>query len=207
MTRACASSRGSKRVTLLLTLILATGCATVAKSAPAPDALSDTIPVSVSSIPSVYGVQLRTEGRAVLRDGWLYVELRSGSVRTFQGTTDAWDLAIRAGLATCDGKGGWKLVSESRAARIAPLIGLSRDSATIDTTLRAFGDTLRLDLGVPHGVQMDRTWLTVEVAWPIQSVIADYTLPASGPLAGSRELGSGTARNTPPRTERICRRG
>jgi hypothetical protein len=206
MTGASGSIRDMKRVALLPTLFLAAGCATVAASAPTADAPTDTIPVSASSLRSAYGVQLRLDGRAVLRDGWLYVELRSGSVRTYQGTTDAWDLAVRAGLAACDGKGGWKLVSESRAARIAPLIGLSRDSATIDTTLRAFADTLRLDLGVPRGVQMDRTWLTVEVAWPIQSVIADYTLTASGQLTGSREPERAPVQTTPPKTERICRR-
>lgn len=200
------SLRILRSVMSLPPLLLAAGCATASSRAPSPDAFADTIPVSSSSMPSGYGVQVRLEGSALQRDGWLYVEMPSGSVRTYQGTTDAWDLEIRAGLATCDGKGGWKIVSESRAARVAPLIGLGRDSAAIDTTIRAFEDTLRLDLGVPRGLRLDEAWLTVEVAWPIQSVVANYTLPASGMLAARDERREARGRRAPTRPDRICRR-
>lgn len=164
----------------------AIGCTTTHQAAQLSNAQAVVIPISASSMPSGYGIQLRLEGSAVVRDDWLYVKMPTGSVRTFQGTADAWDLMLRAGLATCTGKGQWQIVSESRAARIAPLVGLTRDSAMLDTTVLTFSDTLRLDLGVPRGTNMERTWLTFEVAWPIQSVLATYTLPTGAALTASR---------------------
>jgi hypothetical protein len=140
------------------------------------------LPFAASSMPSGYGIQVRLEGSATVRDDWLYVVVPTGSVRTYQGTADAWDLMVRAGLATCTDKGAWRIVSESRAVRIAPLIGMTRDDAMLDTTVRAFKDTLRLDLGVPRTTTLDRSWLTFELAWPIQSVLARYTLSANGTL-------------------------
>ncbi|HEY9450126.1 MAG TPA: hypothetical protein VIQ60_10240 [Gemmatimonadaceae bacterium] len=165
--------------------IFAIGCATTPR-APSSDH-RPAIPISASSMPSGYGVQLRLSGSAVVRDDWLYVEVPAGSVRTYQGTTDAWDLMIRAGLARCTGKGKWRIVSESRAARIAPLVGLTRDSSMLDTNVRVFSDTLHLDLGVPRGTDMQRAWVTFEIAWPFQSVLAEYTLPTGAVLASPSE--------------------
>ena len=167
--------------------IFASGCVTTHGPASPSSDQAVVIPVTASSMPSGYGIQLRLEGSAAMRDDWLYLELPVGSVRTFQGTADAWDLMIRAGLATCTGRGKWQLVSESRAARIAPLVGLTRDSAVLDTTIRAFSDTLRLNLGVPRGTNMEQAWLTFEIAWPIQSVLAEYTVATGAALTASSE--------------------
>jgi hypothetical protein len=167
--------------------IFASGCVTNHGPASPSSDQAIVIPVTASSMPSGYGIQLRLEGSAAMRDDWLYLELPVGSVRTFQGTADAWDLMIRAGLATCTGRGEWQLVSESRAARIAPLVGLTRDSAVLDTTIRAFSDTLRLNLGVPRGTNMEQAWLTFEIAWPFQSVLAEYTVATGATLTASSE--------------------
>jgi hypothetical protein len=179
---------------------LAAGCATAGVSA-RTGAASPRVPVSVSSMPSVYGIQLRLAGSAVVRDGWLYVELPTGSVRTYQGSAEAWDLLLRAQLATCDGRGRWRVLSESRPARIAPLVGLTRDDM-LDTTTRSFGDTLRLDLGVPRGTALDSAWVAFEVAWPVESVLAKYTLHAHAPLAAP----AGRRRDARHTAEDDCRR-
>lgn len=172
-------------LTVISLSIFAIACATTHPASSVDH--TTVVPISASSMPSGYGIQLRLEGSAVVRDDWLYLVVPTGSVRTFQGTADAWDLMIRAGVATCTGKGTWQVVSESRAARIAPLVGLTRDSAVLDTTIRAFSDTLHLDLGVPRGTKMERAWLTFEVAWPIQSVLAEYTLSTGAALTTSGE--------------------
>jgi hypothetical protein len=184
-------------VATLLFSITAFGCATTHGAATLADVQPTPIPVVASSMPSVYGVQLRLEGSVAVRDGWLYVVVPTGSVRTYQGTTQAWDLMLRAGLATCTSNGSWRLVSESRAARIAPLVGLTPDSAVLDTTVRAFTDTLRLDLGVPRGTKLERAWLTFELAWPIESTLAAYTLPTSAALAASAEERWSASRGRP----------
>ena len=178
--------------------IFALDCATTPR-APSFDN-RPAIPINASSMPSGYGVQLRLDGSAVVRDDWLYVKVPAGSVRTYQGTTDAWDLMIRAGLATCTGKGKWRIVSESRAARIAPLVGLTRDSSTLDTNVRVLSDTLHLDLGVPRGTDMRRAWVTFEIAWPFQNVLAEYTLPTGVVLASpsERQKAAGAA-------DKVCR--
>lgn len=104
-----------------LLCLLASGCATMGARG-RTGATSPRVPVSVSSMPSVYGIQLRLAGSAVVRDGWLYVELPAGSVRTYQGTAEAWDLLLRAQLLACSGRGKWRVLSESRPARVTPLV-------------------------------------------------------------------------------------
>lgn len=161
------------------------GCASTHAGSGGGESPSPAIPFAASSMPSAYGIQLRLEGSIVERDGWLYVTAPVGSVRTYQGTADVWDLMVRAGLAVCDGRGTWRLVSESRAARIAPLVGFTRDSAVLDTTVRVLTDTLRLDLGVPKGTELERARLTFEPVWPIGGALATYTLPARAALSPS----------------------
>ncbi|HEX5436657.1 MAG TPA: hypothetical protein VFW98_05840 [Gemmatimonadaceae bacterium] len=163
--------------------IVAIGCAAMHGGSGMASAPTGDILFAASSMPSAYGIQMRLEGSAAVRGDWLYIVVPTGLVRTYQGTADAWDLMLRAGLATCSGTGKWRLVSESRAARIAPLVGLTREHAMLDTTVRAFNDTLRLDLGVPQGTKLDRAWLTFELAWPIEGVLATYTLPGNSSLA------------------------
>jgi len=158
--------------------VAAIGCATTRGSAGAAVQPPAPMAVAASSMPSAYGIQLRLEGSAIVRDGWLYVVVPTGSVRTYQGSADVWDLMVRAGLAVCDGHGEWRLVSESRAARIAPLVGFTRDSAVLDTTVRVFSDTLRLDLGVPKAIAMDQLRLTFEPVWPVGGALATYVIPA-----------------------------
>src|SRR5690348_7535757 len=182
-----------RRCAIIACLGLASSCATahgvrgVATASPAP------VQFAASSMPSGYGIQLRLEGSAVVRGHWLYVVVPTGSVRTYQGTADAWDLMVRAGLVVCDGHGKGRLVSESRAERIAPLVGLTRDSAVLDTTVRVFRDTLRLDLGIPDGTQLDRAWLIFEPAWPVGGALATYTMSARTMLAPSshRQISDG----------------
>ena len=136
---------------------------------------------------TVYGIQLDLRGSASLRDGWVYVDIPVGAARTYQGRATAWDLVVRAGIATCSGRGS-RLVAEGRAARIAPLVGLTRDNAELDTVTRTFATPLRLEVGVPPGTDFERSWMTIEVSWPIESVSASYSLAAT----------SGLVARTPP---------
>lgn len=136
-------------------------------------------------MPSGYGIQLRMEGAASIQDNWIRLVAPTGAVRTFQGEADAWDLMARAGLATCIGKGAWELVSESRPARIAPLLGMTRDESLLNTTPRAFRDTLRVDLGVPLRTNLKRSWLVLTMAWPIDGVLPTYVIHTASPLDGS----------------------
>jgi hypothetical protein len=131
---------------------------------------------------SVYGIQLDLRGSADVREGWVYVNIPAGAARTYQGRANAWDLVVRAGIATCDGRGGSRLIAEGRAVRVAPLVGLTPDNAELDTVTRRFTAPLSLDVGIPPGTDVQRSWMTIEVSWPIESVIASYSLAATGGL-------------------------
>ena len=139
-------------------------------------------PFSISTIRSSYGIQARLEGSVALRDGWLYVIAPRGAVRTYQvDRQDYWDLRVRAGIASCTGR-DFEVKSEGRAARVATLLGLSRDAAFLDTTTRAFKDTLRLDVGVPPGTDPARAWVAFIFEWPFEGVLATYTVHSDIPL-------------------------
>jgi hypothetical protein len=140
------------------------------------------LPVAATSMSTVYGIQLDLRGSATVRDGWVYVDIPTGAARTYQGRANAWDLLVRAGIATCSGVRGSRLIAEGRAARIAPLVGLTLDNAELDTVTRRFAAPLRVDVGIPPGTDLQRSWLTIEVSWPIESVIANYSLTATGGL-------------------------
>jgi hypothetical protein len=139
-------------------------------------------PFSISTIRSSYGIQARLEGSVALRQGWLYVSAPNGAVRTYQvDRQDYWDLRVRAGIASCVNR-SVEVTSEGRAARVATLLGLSRDAAYLDTTTRAFKDTLRLDVGVPPGTDLARSWLAFIFEWPFEGVLATYTVHSDIPL-------------------------
>lgn len=146
------------------------------------------LPVVATSMSTVYGIQLDLRGSAAVRDGWVYVTIPVGAARTYQGRANAWDLVVRAGIVTCSGRGAVRLIAEGRAARVAPLVGLSPNNAELDTVTRTFTAPLSLDVGIPPGTDLRRSWMTIEVSWPIESVIASYSLAATGGLvAGARE--------------------
>jgi hypothetical protein len=103
-------------------------------------------------------------------------------VKTFQrDRQDYWDLRLRAGLASCKGR-QFEIVSEGRAVRIAPLLGLSPDAAFLDTTTIAFKDTLRLDVGVPAGTDLAHSWIALVFEWPVAGALATYELHTNVPL-------------------------
>ena len=142
------------------------------------------MPFTVNSFRSGYGIQARLEGTIAVQDHWVYVLAPAGAVRTYQvDRQDYWDLRVRAGLASCTSK-GFEIISEGRAARLAPLLGLSPDAARLDTTTRAFRDTLRLDVGVPSGTNLARSWIALIYEWPFESVMATYTVHTNVPLNG-----------------------
>lgn len=185
---------------LCLALLAGAGCtaSTHVVGTASSDVAGPPLGVDATSMRSSYGIQIRLEGAVTRRGNWLYVSVPSGAVRTYQGTAPAWDLSVRAGLASCTGSKQWKVVSESRAARIAPLVGLTIDDPMLDTTTRAFKDTLRLDLGIPPGIDLARSWLTIEPAWPIAGVIASYELPASPTLDEAHAPAERVCRTSPP---------
>jgi hypothetical protein len=140
-------------------------------------------PFTMSSIGSSYGIQARIEGTIAVGDRWVYVVVPRGAVRTYQlDRQDYWDLRVRAGIASCTSRREFEITSEGRAARLAPVLGLSRDAATLDTTTRAFRDTLRLDAGIPPGTDLDKSWIALIFEWPFQSVMATYTVHTDVPL-------------------------
>jgi hypothetical protein len=187
---------GARTRTLLAVSSL--GAAAIACSRPIASHTGDispvVLPVVATSMSTVYGIQLDLLGSATVRDGWVYVDIPAGAARTYQGRANAWDLVVRAGIATCSGRGESQLIAEGRAARIAPLVGLTRDNAELDTVTRKFAAPLRVDVGIPPGTDLQRSWLTIEVAWPIESVIANYSLTAtSGLVAGAPAPAAGSS--------------
>lgn len=136
----------------------------------------------MSSFGGVPGIQAHLDGSIAVQDGWAYMTAPRGAVRTYQlDRQDYWDLRVRAGVATCQGR-EFEIVSEGRAARLAPLLGLSRDSARLDATPREFRDTLRLDVGIPPGTELARSWIALILEWPFENVMATYTLHTNVPL-------------------------
>lgn len=157
----------------------------------------DAVLFRVSSIGSSYGIQARFDGTIAAQDRWIYIVVPSGAVRTYQlDRQDYWDLRLRAGVASCASR-NFEIVSEGRAARLAPLLGLSRDAATLDTTTRALRDTLRLDVGVPAGTDLARSWIALIFEWPFQSVMATYTVHTNAPLDGASAPWTGMAATVP----------
>jgi hypothetical protein len=138
-------------------------------------------PFSLSSFRGSVGIQARLEGSIVVQDRWAYVT-GLGAVRTYQlDRQDYWDLRIRAGVATCTGR-DVEIASEGRAVRLAPLLGLARDSARLDTAQRMLRDTLRLDVGVPPATELARSWIALIFEWPFENVMATYTVHTNVPL-------------------------
>lgn len=141
---------------------------------------------TASSLGTQYGIQGSFGGTVVRRGEWLYVTVPTGAVRTFQrDRQEHWDLRLRAAVAACTGPRQWEIVSESRAVRVAPLLGLTQDGAYLDTTLLRFKDTARVDVGIPPGVSLRRSWLALIVEWPIQNGLATYPLHSNMMLDGS----------------------
>lgn len=137
---------------------------------------------SISSIGGQHGIQARLDGSIMMGDRWVYLNIPRGAVRTYQlDRQDYWDLRLRAGIVTCQGR-DFEVVSEGRAARLAPALGLSRDAAFLDTTTRSFQDTLRLDVAVPAGIDLARSWIALIFEWPFQSVMATYTIHTNVPV-------------------------
>lgn len=162
--------------------LVATGCARLGASH-AGDVRPAVLPVAATSMSTIYGIQLDLRGSVAMRDGWVYVDLPTGAAKTYQGRASAWDLVVRAGIATCSGPREGRLIAEGRAGRIAPLVGLTRDNADLDTIARTFTAPLRLDVGIPPGTDLSRSWVTLDVSWPVEATIASYKLTATDALA------------------------
>jgi hypothetical protein len=183
-----------------LTLALAAlGCAGVRARTDSP---GEGRPFSISSFGGSVGIQVRMQGTIAVQDRWVYVVAPRGSVRTYQlDRQDYWDLRVRAAVASCKGR-DFDVVSEGRAARVATLLGLSRDAARLDTAQRAFRDTLRLDVGLPPGTDLARSWIALIFEWPFENVMATYTMHVNLPLDAS--FGPWTGRAVDSQGER-CR--
>jgi len=137
------------------------------------------LPLAASSMSTIYGIQLDLRGSAVVRDRWVYVEIPTGAARTYQGRAVAWDLVVRAGITTCSGPGMGRMIAEGVAGHVAPIIGLTRDNPELDTIPRSFVTPLRVDVGIPPGTDLARSWVTLDVSWPIDATIASYSLTAT----------------------------
>jgi hypothetical protein len=93
---------------------------------------------------------------------------------------------VRVGLATCSGTGQWQTISESQAVRLASTVGFTRDSSMLDTIARSFVTPLQTNLGIPPGANPDMTWITFNVSWPIEGVMASYTLHSGNVIRAGR---------------------
>lgn len=171
--------------------VVATGCSSLGASR-VGDIRPAELPVTVTSMSTIYGIQLDLRGSVAVRDGWVYVDLPAGAAKTYQGRASAWDLVVRAGIATCNGPDQGRLIAEGRAGRIAPLVGLTRDNADLDTIARTFVAPLRLDVGIPPGADLSRSWVTLDVSWPVEATIASYTLTATDALTPADSDGAGS---------------
>ena len=171
----------TRRALLVMTIALggiATGC-TQPMGSSASAIRPVTLPLAASSMSTIYGIQLDLRGSAVVRDRWVYVDIPTGAARTYQGRAVAWDLVVRAGIATCSGPGVGRLIAEGAAGHVAPIIGLTRDNPELDTIPRSFLTPLRVDVGIPPGTDLARSWITLDVSWPIDATIASYSLTAT----------------------------
>src|SRR5688572_643382 len=165
---------------MILAALITVACGGARRGATSPVAGR---PFSISTIRSSYGIQARMDGSIAVQDGWLFVMAPRGAVRTYQvDRQDYWDLRVRAAVAACVGR-SVEVTSEGRAARVATLLGLSRDAAFLDTTTRAFRDTLRLDVGVPPGTDLAKSWIAFIFEWPFEGVLATYTVHTDVPLS------------------------
>jgi len=170
-----------RRALLVTTMslgVIAIGC-TQPMGSRSGDIRPVTLPIAASSMSTIYGIQLDLRGSAVVRDRWVYVEIPTGAARTYQGRAVAWDLVVRAGIATCSGPGTGRLIAEGEAGHVAPIIGLTRDNPELDTIPRTFITPLRVDVGIPPGTDLARSWVTMDVSWPIDATIASYALTAT----------------------------
>jgi hypothetical protein len=185
----------ARALALTLTVLSASACGGARRGVLSPVAGR---PFSISTIRSSYGIQARLEGTFALRDNWLYVTAPAGAVRTYQvDRQDYWDLRVRAAIGSCVGR-DVEVTSEGRAARVATLLGLPRDAAFLDTTTRAFRDTLRLDVGIPPGTDLARSWIAFIFEWPFEGVLATYTVHADIPLDSRSGPWTGRQAITPP---------
>jgi hypothetical protein len=175
---------------LLALLALTTSCApAAARARNEPRPLGR---FSASSLNSVYGIQGLLSGSVARRGDWLAVIIDSGAVRTQQADPGRiWNLRLRAGLARCRTAGGSEVVSESRAVRLAPLVGVTDQDAILDATLRPLRDTVRFEVAIPPGTQLDRSWVVLTLEWPFENEFAAYDLETGVALDGRRVAVSG----------------
>lgn len=176
---------------------LATACGGARRSRPGA-----VVPIgafSVTSLRSAYGIQGTLNGSVVKRDEWITVTIDSGVIRTQQADpAPVWGLRLRAGLATCGADGGSQIASESRAIRVAPLVGISSRDSILDASLRPLRTTARLDVAIPPETRVDRAWLVIQLEWPFENEFATYSLDVDVPLDGSAS--GGAARVSAART-------
>ena len=146
---------------------------------------------------SQYGVQGRFEGTIAIGDRWVYLVAPTGGLKTFQvDRQDYWDLRLRAGLVSCKER-HFEVVSEGRATRLLPLLGLSPDAAYLDTTTIAIKHTLRLDVAVPPGTDMSHSWVALIFEWPVGGALATYELHTNVPLNDGAPPWSGRQADLP----------
>ncbi|HSA55497.1 MAG TPA: hypothetical protein VLE53_07320 [Gemmatimonadaceae bacterium] len=169
---------------IIAAIIGAGGCAGARSAAPRTP-----VPIggfSVSSMRSAYGIQGVLNGVLVRRGDWLTVTIDSGAVRTQQADPERiWDLRLRAGIATCTADGRWEVTSESRALRVAPLVGVSSREGILDASLRPFRSGARLDLAIPPEARIERSWVVLTFEWPFENELATYSLDVNLPLDGA----------------------
>lgn len=159
---------------------------------------------SVTSLRSAYGIQGTLNGSVVRRDEWITVTIDSGAIRTQQADpAPVWGLRLRAGLAICGSDGGSQIASESRAIRVAPLVGINSRDSVLDASLRPLLTTARLDVAIPPETRIDRAWLVIQFEWPFENEFATYSLDLGVPLdASAREGGARVSSARTPRSMR-----
>jgi len=154
-------------------------------------------PFSASSLRSQFGIQGSFEGTISMGDRWIYVVAPVGGVKTWQvDRQDYWDLRLRAGLVSCKQR-QFEVVSEGRATRLLPLLGLSPDAAYLDTTTITLKDTLRLDVGIPAGTDLSHSWIALVFEWPVAGALATYELHTNVPLNDGAPPWSGRQASNP----------
>lgn len=137
-----------------------------------------------------YGIQGQFAGTIAVNERWIHIVAPQGALKTYQRDAQRyWDLRLRAGLVACVPNGQWQIVSESPAIKLAPLLGITENMTEIDTATRVLRDTLRLDLGVPPGTTLDRSWVAFTFEWPFQNLLATYVLHTDVPLDPSADWG------------------
>ncbi len=109
-----------------------------------------------------FTVRGRFEGTVLVRGGWIDIIVPAATIAFRQSVVDIRyrSLRVRAALASGSQPRPWRIISESRAIPLRPLLARALTSA--DSAQRVLVDTLRFEVPLPRELPADRVWIAFE---------------------------------------------